>query len=155
MAGIASVLHSAVPSVVYLASGLDIFCHSRFCGDCAGDLGRALGKEVVHLEDGSLLYNHTAGKTICGAGGHLLVVPKVEEEPSLCPVAAFDRYVAACKSGGFDLRKGYLFPPTSSPLYFYIKDGPLSLNAATKRLGLHLPSEDLTAHGVRAGSLDA
>ena len=127
------------------------FVTQWFCGDRAGDLGRALGMEVVRLDDGSLLYNHTVGKTIRGAGGHLLVVPKVEEEPSLCPVAAFDRYVAACKSGGLDLRKGYLFPPTSSPLHLSIKDGPLSSTAATKRLRLYLPSEDLTAHGARAG----
>ena len=58
------------------------FCIQWFAGDRAGDLGRALGREVVRLEDGSLLFNHTVGKTIRCAEGHLLVVPRVADEPS-------------------------------------------------------------------------
>ena len=122
-----------------------------FAGDRAGDLGRALTKEVVRLDDGSLLFNHTVGKTIRSADGHLLVVPQVQEEPDLCPVAAFDRYVAACKDAGVDLRCGYLFPPLTPPRLLSIRNVPLSSSAATKRLRTYLPDSDLTAHGARAG----
>ena len=127
------------------------FLSQWFAGDRAGDLGRALGKEVVRLEDGSLLFHHTVGKTIRSADGQLLVVPRVPDEPSLCPVAAFDAYVASCKSSGVDLSAGFLFPPTASPRHLSIRDGPLSSTAATKRLRLYLPGEDFTAHGSRAG----
>ena len=127
------------------------FLTQWFCGDRAGDLGRAIAKEVVRLDDGSLLFNHTVGKTIREAGGHLLVVPQVLDEPTLCPVAAFDRYVGACKEASVDLLQGYLFPPIAKPLLLSIRDGPLVSAAATKRLRLYLPEECLSAHGARAG----
>ena len=127
------------------------FTTQWFCGDRAGDLGRAIASEVVRLDDGSLLYNHTVGKTVREAGGQLLVVPRVADEPSLCPVAAFDRYVSACRGVSADLLKGFLFPPTASPSHFSIRDAPFSSNAATKRLREYLPDSDLTAHGARAG----
>ena len=127
------------------------FLTQWFSGDRAGDLGRALTKEVVRLEDGSLLYNHTVGKTIRSADGQLLVVPRVTEEPALCPVLAFDRYVAACRVAGLDLRRGYLFPPTASPKHLSVRDAPFSAAAATKRLRVYLPEEELTAHGARSG----
>ena len=122
-----------------------------FSGDRAGDLGRSFGREVVRLEDGSLLFNHTVGKTIWSADGDLLVVPPVPEEPSLCPVAAFDRYVAACAAADIDLRSGYLFPPLNRPLGTSICNKPFSCNAATRRLRSYLPDLELTAHGSRAG----
>ena len=127
------------------------FLTQWFCGDRAGDLGRALAKEVVRLEDGSLLYNHTVGKTIRSADGHLLVVPRVIDEPSLCPVAAFDRYIAACQEAGLDLRLGYLFPPTSLPSHNSIRNVPLTSAAANNRLKVYLPGLGLTAHGSRGG----
>ena len=80
------------------------------------------------------------------------MVPKVESEPSLCPVAAFDRYTAACFDAGINLRDGYLFPPTFSPLHNTVRNAPFSSSAATKRLRLYLPDEDITAHGSRAGA---
>ena len=127
------------------------FTTQWFCGDRAGDLGRALSREVVRLEDGGLLYHHTVGKTIRESGGQLLVVPRIPEEPSLCPVAAFDRYVLACRAASADLLGGYLFPPTAPPLHRSIRDAPLTSSAATKRLQAYLPDEDVTAHGARAG----
>ena len=122
-----------------------------FAGDRAGDLGRALTKEVVRLDDGCLLFHHTVGKTIRSADGQLLVVPRVPEEPDLCPVAAFDRYVTACKEAHVDLKSGYLFPPLSPPRLLSIRNAPLSSTAATKRLRTYLPDSELTAHGARAG----
>ena len=122
-----------------------------FSGDRAGDLGRSLGKEVARLEDGSLLFHHTVGKTIRSSDGQLLVVPPVPDEPSLCPVAAFDRYVAACSAAGLDLRSGYLFPPLCRSGGDRVKNIPFSTNAASGRLRLYLPDLDLTAHGSRAG----
>ena len=122
-----------------------------FSGDRAGDLGNSFGREVVRLEDGSLLFNHTVGKTIRSAAGDLLVVPPVPEEPFLCPVAAFDRFVAACSAAGLDLRSGYLFRPLCRPLGMSARDVPFSSNAATRRLRFYLPDSDLTAHGSRAG----
>ena len=123
-----------------------------FSGDRAGDLGRALSKEVVRLEDGSLLFHHTVGKTIRSADGQLLVVPRLEGESALCPVAAFNKYVEACESAGVKLRDGYLFPPTASPLHLSIRNAALSSTNTTKRLRLYLPDEDLTSHGSRAGA---
>ena len=127
------------------------FTTQWFCGDRAGDLGNAIAKEVTRLEDGSLLYNHTVGKTVRETGGQLLVVPQVPEEPSLCPVEAFDRYVAACKGASVDLLKGYLFPPTAPPRHLSIRNLPLSSHAVTMRLREYLPEGDFTAHGARAG----
>ena len=127
------------------------FVTQWFCGDRAGDLGRSLGREVVRLDDGSLLYNHTVGKTIREAEGQLLVVPRVPGDESLCPVACFDRYVSACRSASVDLLRGYLFPPTVSPGHDAIRDVPFSSAQATKRLREYLPGEDLSAHGSRAG----
>ena len=124
-----------------------------FSGDRAGDLGRSLAKEVVRLEEGSLLLNHTVGKTIRAAESQLVVVPRVSEEPSLCPVVAFDEYVSACASAGVHLKNGSLFPPTKSPRHNTVDlSGYLSSTAATKRLRLYLPEEDLTSHGSRAGA---
>ena len=109
-----------------------------------------MGREVVRLEDGSLLFNHTVGKTIRSAEGQLLVVPRIADEPSLCPVEAFDRYVNACSASGIDLKKGYLFPPLG-PRLDRVREAPLSSAAATKRLHFYLPDLDLSAHGARAG----
>ena len=85
---------------------------------------------------GSLLFHHTVGKTIRDADGHLLVVPRVEDEPSLCPVLAFDDCVTACVSAGVDIRSGYLFPPLAGPHSLTYKDIPFSSNTAMKRLRL-------------------
>ena len=123
-----------------------------FSGDRAGDLGRALGKEVVRLEEGSLLFHHTVGKTIRSASGQLLVVPRLEGGSPLCPVAAFNKYVGACKTAGLELVDGRLFPPLASPRHLSIrKNKDLSSNDATKRLRLYLPDEDLTSHSARGG----
>ena len=140
-----------IPQRFLLLRDWAFFLVQWFAGDRAGDLGRALTKEVVRLDDGSLLFNHTVGKTIRSADGHLLVVPRISEEPDLCPVAAFDRYVAACKDAGVDLKCGYLFPPLTPPRLLSIRNVPFSSNAATKRLKTYLPDSDLTAHGARAG----
>ena len=122
-----------------------------FAGDRAGDLGRALTKEVVRLEDGSLLFNHTVGKTIRDAAGQLLVVPRVLDNLSLCPVRAFDRYIDACRDAGIDLRLGYLFPPTAPPRHDAIRNLPLSVSTINNRLQAYLPDSGLTAHGSRGG----
>ena len=127
------------------------FTTQWFSGDRAGDLGRAIAKEVTRLDDGSLLYNHTVGKTVREAGGQLFVVPRIPEDLSLCPVEAFDRYVSACRGASVDLLKGYLFPPTAPPHHLSIRDAPFVSNAATKRLREYLPDGDFTAHGSRAG----
>ena len=140
------------PTKFLLLRDWAFFLVQWFSGDRAGDLGRALAKEVVRLEGGSLLFHHTVGKTIRSADGQLLVVPRVDSDSSLCPVAAFDRYTSACADVGLDLRLGYLFPPTASPRHDSIRNMPLSSTAATKRLRLYLPDEDLTSHGSRAGA---
>ena len=127
------------------------FAAQWFAGDRAGDLGRALGKEVVRLDGGSLLFHHTVGKTVRDAAGELLVVPRLPDEPSLCPVLAFDQYVSACKLSGVNLLNGYLFPPTSSPRHLSIRNAPFLSAAATRRLRHYLPDGNLTAHGSRAG----
>ena len=75
----------------------------------------------------------------------------VPECVELCPVAAFDAYVSACVSGGLDLKRGYLFPPTVPPRHTSVRDAPYTSTAATKRLRAYLPDEGLSAHGSRAG----
>ena len=141
-----------LPTHFLLLRDWAFFLIQWFSGDRAGDLGRTLAKEVVRLEDGSLLFNHTVGKTIRSAYGQMLIVPKVEDDSSLCPVAAFDRYASACTANGISLRDGYLFPPTAAPRHVSIRNAPLSSSAMTKRLREYLPDDDLTAHGSRAGA---
>ena len=140
------------PGRFLILRDLSFFLALWFSGDRAGDLGRALTKEVVRLGDGSLLFHHTVGKTIRSADGQLLVLPRVTEDVSLCPVAAFDRYVGACLAASppVPLRDGYLYPPLA-PSLSKIRNAPLSSSAATKRLAVYLPDEGLTAHGSRAG----
>ena len=140
-----------VPSRYTLLRDRAFFLVQWFAGDRAGDLGRALTKEVVRLEDGSLLFNHTVGKTIRDAAGQLLVVPRILDNPSLCPVLAFDRYVDACRSAGLDLRLGYLFPPTAPPRHNSTRNLPLSITTVNNRLQAYLPDSGLTAHGSRGG----
>ena len=141
-----------VPARFLLLRDWAFFLIQWFSGDRAGDLGRSLAKEVVRLEDGSLLFNHTVGKTIRSADGQMLVVAKVDDDSTLCPVAAFDRYTSACAAHGIFLRDGFLFPPTAAPLHVSIRSAPLSSSAATKRLREYLPDDDLTSHGSRAGA---
>ena len=143
---------SFFPDRFLILRDLAFFLALWFSGDRAGDLGRALTKEVVRLEDGSLLFHHTVGKTIRSADGQLLVLPRVTDDTSLCPVAAFERYTEAClgASPPVPLREGFLFPPLA-PCLSKIRKGPLSSSAATKRLAVYLPDEGLTAHGSRAG----
>ena len=126
------------------------FLAQWFSGDRAGDLGRALAREVVRLDNGSLLFRHTAGKTV-RESSQLLVIPHISDEPAICPVLAFDTYVSACKAAGVDLLRGHLFPPTAAPRHTSIRDAPLTSDAATRRLRLYLPDENLSAHGSRAG----
>ena len=140
-----------MPSRYALLRDRAFFLVQWFAGDRAGDLGRALTKEVVRLEDGSLLFNHTVGKTIRDAAGQLLVIPRILDNPSLCPVLAFDRYVDACRSAGLDLRLGYLFPPTAPPRHDSIRNLPLSITTVNNRLQAYLPDSGLTAHGSRGG----
>ena len=151
LASLSSLSSPFFPDRFLLLRDLCFFCVQWFSGDRAGDLGNALGKEVVRLECGSLLFNHTVGKQIRQSEGQLLVVPPVPECLDLCPVAAFDAYTSACASEGVLLGAGFLFPPTRSPLHLSIRDAPLTSAAATKRLRLYLPDEGLTAHGSRAG----
>lgn len=123
-----------------------------YCGDRAGDLGNAKGAEVVRLEGGSLLFNHTVGKTIREADGQLLVVPRVEGDNMLCPVAAFDRYVGGCKAAGIDLRKGFLFPPTAPPRHDkLLQNAAFKSHAAAQRLKVYMPDAGLSSHGSRSG----
>ena len=125
-----------------------------FAGDRAGDLGNAVGKEVVRHNTGALLLKHTIGKTIRQSGSQILIVPHIPEDSLICPVKAFDDYSSACLQHGIDLRMGFLFPPLRQPRRDGIKDVPFSSSNATKRIRLYLPEEILphvSAHGARAG----
>ena len=142
-----------VPNRFLLLRDKAFFMIQWYAGDRAGDLGKASAKEVVRLEDGSLLLNHTVGKTIRSADGQLLVVPRIPDERVMCPVAAFDEYASACKAAGVDLGVGLLFPATALPRHNTIRHlSPFTSTAATKRLRVYLPDEDLSAHGARAGA---
>ena len=140
-----------LPSRFTLLRDKAVFLVQWFAGDRAGDLGRSLAQEVVRLEDGSLLFNHTVGKTIRSADGQLLVVPRIPDNPSLCSVSAFDVYVDACRGAGINLRLGYLFPPTAPPRHDVIRNLPLSITTVNNRLQTYLPDAGLTAHGSRGG----
>ena len=123
-------------------------------GDRAGDLGKTKEVEVTHLQCGSLLLNHTVGKTIRQQDGSLLCLPSVSEEPSMDPVSALEAYVNLCKDNGCDVHN-FLFRTTSGSNHDVISDKPFSSQAANDCLALYckalgLPS-DLRAHGHRAG----
>ena len=147
---------SFLPSRFVLERDLAFFLVQWFSGDRAGDLGNSLGKEVTRLECGSLLFNHTIGKTIRQSDGDLVVVPSIPEDPDLCPVRAVDAYVRHCKEHDVDVVNGFLFRPLDARLHDKVLAAPFSSSAATKRLRLYLrdapfDSSALTAHGFRAG----
>ena len=145
-----------LPNRFALERDLAFFLVQWFSGDRAGDLGNSLGKEVTRLECGSLLFNHTIGKTIRQSDGDLVVVPAIPEEPDLCPVRAVDAYVRFCRENGLDVVNGYLFRPLEPRARRSVLSTPFSSSSATKRLRLYLrdapfDSSSLTAHGFRAG----
>ena len=147
---------SFVPERFALERDLAFFLVQWFSGDRAGDLGNSVGKEVTRLECGSLLFNHTIGKTIRQSDGDLVVVPSVPEDPDLCPVRAVDVYVGHCKDAGIDVINGYLFRPLDSRSRQVVMASPFSSSSATKRLRLYLrnasfDASSFTAHGFRAG----
>ena len=125
-----------------------------FSGDRAGDLGRAVGQEVSRHSTGALILKHTIGKTIRQSGSQILVVPHIPEDSLVCPVRAFDDYVEVCKSGGIDLKGGFLFPPLLAPKRNSVRNAPFNSAAATKRVRLYISPDvlpDVSAHGARAG----
>lgn len=145
-----------LPDSFVLHRDLAFFLVQWLSGDRAGDLGRSVGKEVTRLPCGSLLFNHTVGKTIRQSDGDLLVVPAIPEEPLLCPVRALDTYVGLCKEHGVDVVNSFLFPPTVLPRHDRVARKPFTAHAATARLRDYLPEDlfpgfSLTAHGARAG----
>ena len=124
-------------------------------GDRAGDLGKAKGVEVTRLRCGSLLMNHTVGKTVRQQDGSLLCLPSVPEEPSMDPVSALIAYVDLCKQNSCDVVHGFLFRPTFGGDHRIIRNRPFTSQAANERLAFYckslgLPS-DLRVHGHRAG----
>ena len=131
------------------------FAIQWWVGDRAGDLGRALGCEVTRLECGSLLMNHTIGKTVGSSGDDLLVIPSLPDDALMCPVRALDAYVTVCKDNGIGVLKDFLFRPTSLPRHDRVSNGPFCSTDATKRLRQYLPvvlhPSAFTAHGARAG----
>jgi hypothetical protein len=136
---------------------LAFFLTQWFAGDRAGDLGQAVGREITRLACGSLLLNHTIGKTVRQSDGDLLVIPSVPEEPLLCPVRALDAYVDLCKVNGVDVVSSFLFRPTKPPRHDSVSCSAFTSYNATKRLRAYLSEETLpdassfTAHGSRAG----
>ena len=147
---------SFLPARFVLERDLAFFLVQWFSGDRAGDLGNSVGKEVTRLECGSLLFNHTIGKTIRQSDGDLVVVPSIPEDPDLCPVRAVDTYVRHCKESGVDVVNGFLFRPLDARSRGKVLATPFSSSAATKRLRFYLrnapfDSSALTAHGFRAG----
>lgn len=146
-----------VPDCFVLYRDLAFFLIQWFAGDRAGDLGRTVGKEITRLACGSLLFNHTIGKTVRQSDGDLLVIPKVSEEPLLCPVRALDAYVDLCKINDVDVINSFLFRPTQPPHHNSVRLAAFSSYNASKRLRTYLSEESLpdvssfTAHGSRAG----
>jgi hypothetical protein len=125
----------------------------------AGDLSQAVRREITRLACGSLLFNHTIGKTVRQSDGNLLVIPSVPEEPLLCLVRALDTYVVLvfCKANGVDVVSSFLFRPTNSPRHDSVSCSVFTSYNATKRLRAYLSVKTLpdassfTAHGSRAG----
>ena len=145
-----------LPNRFVLERDLAFFIVQWFSGDRAGDLGNSIGKEVTRLECGSLLFNHTIGKTVRQSDGDLVVVPSIPEDPELCPVQAVDAYVRHCNENSVDVINGFLFRPVDARAHGKVLQAPFSSSAATKRLRFYLrdapfDSSALTAHGFRAG----
>ena len=130
------------------------FLTQWFAGDRAGDLGNAVGKEVSRHSTGSLIMEHTIGKTIRQSGSQIIIVPQLPEDPLICPVNAFNEYSRACSENGLDLKSSFLFPPLRQPKLVSVRSAPFSSANATKRLRLYLPDDilpNVSAHGARAG----
>jgi hypothetical protein len=119
--GISRQIAALPPSVPFLPDRYMLFRDRAFfaiqwwVGDHARDLGRTLGCGVASLEDGSLLMDHTIGKTISSVGDDLLVVPSLPDDALMCPVRALDAYVTVCKVNGVGVFKNFLFCTTSLP----------------------------------------
>lgn len=118
-------------------------------------MGLSKGVEVTRLLDGSLLLNHTLGKTLRESDGSLLLLPSVLDEPLLDPVAALEEYVAFCSSNEIDVVTKFLFCPlNASGKRTFVQDYPFSSKDANSRLSTYCKSLGIPAlksHGHRSG----
>lgn len=149
------VVGGSIFSRFVLLRDLAFFLALWWVGDRAGDLGQSKGVEVTRLLDGSLLLNHTLGKTLRESDSSLLLLPSVLDEPLLDPVSALDKYVAFCTSNGIDVVTKYLFRPlNASGKRTFVQDKPFSSNDANSRLRVYCESLGIPAlksHGHRSG----
>jgi hypothetical protein len=133
------------------APTLSRYVHLRDCafflalwwvGDRAGDMGLSKGVEVTSLLEGSLMLNHTLGKTLRESNGSLLLLPRVFDDPLLDPVAAMDKYVTFCSANGIDVIHKYLFRPVNASGHTpsYVQDSPFSSNDVNARLKVYCKS---------------
>ena len=118
-------------------------------------LGRIKGKDISRLDTGDILLHHREGKSIRDCAGQLVVVPRVDDDPVICPVTHLDAYMRDCAVHGIDVVNGYAFRTTLGGDHRGLSTGPMSSYAMTLRIRAHLPRkmepESFTAHGARSG----
>jgi len=140
-----------MPTEFCLRRDKAFFLNLWYLGDRAIQLGKTKSAEMTVLKDGSIVLNHTEGKTLKDLEGSVLIVPEVKGRPNLCPVKAIYEYAKSCLDNGIVLGKGYFFPPTDPYSHKRIQNKPLDSSASAHRLKLYLPNSGLTVHSARSG----
>ena len=73
-----------------------------YSGNRGGVLGRIKGKDISRLDTGDILLHHREGKAIRDCAGQLVVVPRVDDGPVICPVTHPDAHMMDCAVHGSD-----------------------------------------------------
>ena len=124
-----------------------------FSGNRAGDLGQVKADDILRFPDNNgLIFNQVWGKTLRNGASNVFGLRR-HEDPEICPIFSIDTYVNFSRILGIDLRKGFLFRPTSPR--GTVLNKPLTSSAADSRLA-QLAKEtelknDVTVHGFRSG----
>ena len=84
----------------------------------------------------------TSGGELFADGASNIFGIRRHPNPTICPVAAIELYIAICLELVIDLSKGYLFRPTTPQ--GDIVDKPLSSSTAQQRLKVNLKELALT-----------
>lgn len=124
-----------------------------FSGDRPGDMGQVKVPEMLRFPNNDgLLFNHVWGKTLREGNTNTFGF-KRNPQTAICPVLGIERYMMIAEQLKIDLRKGYLFRPTTPP--GAVLDAPFRSSTAEARLKSYLKEmgEDKgeTLHGFRAG----
>ena len=121
-----------------------------------GQLGKTLLARVSYADTShnALLLNYCWGKTLRDGSTHVVRVPRLPDEPIICPVFAVESWVAAARKHGWPMIDGFLFPNIERTGLFVTGHGDnaaqnIRLVRQLKQCGI-FGGESL--HGTRSGS---